>query len=541
MNSGRREAGGGRRKTAAVFFFFFTLHVSLFMPRFLWADYVPGEILIKWKVHPSSDSWQVPGTAFVLNRHCSLGNVEWDHWRLPEGHAVEEMLGLLKLSPEVADASANEIRYPMGRLPNDPLLISQWHLDRIQAFGGWDFETGSSNPTTIAIIDTGVDATNIDLSSTSSKIWTNPVDLSDGVDNDGNGKIDDIQGWDFPDNDPVPSDCLGHGTLVASVAAARTDNGAGVAGVSWESKILPLKIFSNADCGSANSADIVAAIGYAVWLSTRYPSYTGRMVINMSLGCPASNACASACAEEAAEKDAIKKALDNGVLVIAAKGNCGNSVPVIPSDYSGVIGVGAMNNKDALAAFSSYGFGVDLMAPGTDILGAAKGGGFGNSSDDGTSFAAPQAAGAAALVWAILPTATTGQVQDILYRGADDFGDPGRDDFFGYGRINLVKTLRLARYGTLSDFDASIRSIAFPTLFRPDGSSRVTFSIPDSLMGSSPRLQIYDLSGAMIREMEGASWDGKNDAGREVASGVYLFDMKTERGRAHGRLIVDAQ
>jgi subtilisin family serine protease len=216
--------------------------------------------------------------------------------------------------------------------------------------------------------------------------------------------------------------------------------------VSWGAKILPLRVFSDFDgCSSANSAHIAQAIYYAVWAATAstHAGYTGRTVINISLGCQFHPA---ACPPTQVEQDAVKFALSQGVPVIAAKGNFGTSNLVYPSDYTGVFGVGATNSKDQLASFSNYGSSLAMVAPGTDILGAAAGGGY--RDDDGTSFAAPQVAGAAALLFSALPAATTAQVLEILLASADDLGDPGRDDFFGAGRLNLFRAMRHARYGS---------------------------------------------------------------------------------------------
>ncbi|MBI4062814.1 MAG: S8 family peptidase [Elusimicrobia bacterium] len=518
------------------------------------AGHVPDEILIKWINPPQTSTWTIPGSGIEITRVKSVGYSGWELWKTTDGGVVDPALPSVAHYASLSAASGppgapgaisdpaieaygtNDYRYPLGRVPNDSLVASQYYLDSIRAFGGWEFEVGSSSAVTIAIIDTGVAIDHVDLSSATGKIWTNPVDVAGGGDQDGNGRVDDFWGWDFANNDNNPSDCLGHGTLVASVAGASADNGIGIAGTNWGAKILPLKVFSDGVCGTALTGDIIEAIDYAVDVSTRHASYTGRVVINMSLGCEEG----PLCPENAAEKDTVGRALANNVLVVAAKGNFGNSSRVFPSDYPGVIGVGATDRNDNLASFSSFGSGVDLVAPGFDILGANKNGGFGNASDDGTSFSAPQVAGAAGLVLAMLPSATTAQVQSYLFGGADDLGGSGRDDLFGYGRLNLLKTMRLARYGTLASFEGTGAAIAVPNPYKASSASRVTFTIPDNQVGANPRVQIYDLSGSLIRDIEGSSWDGKNDSGYAVATGVYIFEVKTDKGKARGRVIVDA-
>ncbi|MEK6543884.1 MAG: S8 family serine peptidase, partial [Elusimicrobiota bacterium] len=356
-----------------------------------------------------------------------------------------------------------------------------------------------------------------------------------GVDDDRNGFVDDIRGWDFTggeDNDPY--DCLGHGTLVSSVAGAASDNGIGVSGVSWGAKILPLKVFPDSgfpSCNDATSSNIIEAINYAVLVatSTAHRNYTGRLVINMSLG---------GSVYSAAEQSAVDWALANNIPVVAAKGNSKNSDPVYPSDYAGVIGVGATDNTDSLAEFSNFGSGTDLVAPGVAIYGAKLGGGYG--VQDGTSFSSPQAAAAVALVFSAKPSATISEVDDILFAGVDDLGAAGKDDVYGYGRLNLFKLMRMARFGNVSDYDGAKESIAIPNPFKVSALSRVTFSVPDTIVGQEPRVEIYDVSGMFIRELEGFSWDGTNQYGAKVATGIYLFEVSTSKGKARGRVIVDA-
>ncbi|MBI2069562.1 MAG: S8 family peptidase [Elusimicrobia bacterium] len=536
-----------------------------FFAAFAQASHVPDEVLIKWENSPTLSTWTIPGSGITIIRVKRLGNSGWELWKLPSdkhvdtalpyvavqveaakrrvmsGQKSDKALGSLSSEPGIASYAVNNINYPFGRLPNDPLVLNQWHLDIIQAYGGWKFDVGASTPVTIGIMDTGINIDHIDLSSSTGKIWTNPVDLPGGGDQDGNGKLDDIWGWNFvSENNDVSADCGYHGSLVASIASAITDNGIGIAGISWGAKILPLKVFSTASACSGSDADIIQAIDYAIWVSTAHSSYTGRMVINMSLGCPPSDACGLPCTESLAVQDVISRALNNKVTVIAAKGNCGNSVKVVPADYPGVLAVGATSRSDSLAPFSSIGSGTDMVAPGVDIFGVNSNGGFGNNGDDGTSFSAPIVAGAAALIMSALPSATTTQIESFLLGGVDDLGSPGRDDLFGHGRLNLFKTMRLARFGTLADFDGTHEAIAVPNPFKPSPFSRVIFTTPQNLGGPNPRVQIYDISGMLIREIEGTTWDGRNENGTFVVSGVYIFRLKTDSGKASGRIIVDA-
>jgi len=184
-----------------------------------------------------------------------------------------------------------------------------------------------------------------------------------------------------------------------------------------------------------------------------------------------------------------------------------------------------------------------MVAPGTDILGAAAGGGY--RDDDGTSFAAPLVAGAAALIFSALPAATTSQVIEILLSSADDLGDPGRDDLFGAGRLNLFKAMRHARFGSKSaaiETKTPLAVAAVPNPFRAQAGESVLFSVPPQLAGgANPRISIFDLGGLIIKEGEGFSWDGRNALGSYAAPGVYFVVVRTDRGKATGRVIVDGE
>ena len=500
----------------------------------LFAHHIPDEILIRWNTPPQADTWEIRAASLTITKLRDIEGSPWQLWKMPHGRPCEEALGPLSVDPAVAVAQPNYLRASYGTVPNDPLITSQKHLDNIRAYAGWDFETGASTAITIAVIDTGVDITHPDLID---NIWSSPTDTTvDGTDQDGSGFDGDKNGRNFASDNNDVSDVAGHGTLVAGVAAARGNNATGVSGVVWRAKILPIQIFKLTGCGAApppcaDDATLVTAINYAVRVTTvsSLRSYTGRTVINMSLGGSTTSQILL---------DAINQALANGIMVVAAKGNDGNSSPIYPSDYPGVLGVGAVTNTDTLAYFSNFGAGTDLVAPGVDIFGTKNGGGY--FSNSGTSFSSPQVAGAVALIYSALPSATTSQVESVLLSSLDDLGAPGRDDYFGYGRLNLFKIMRRARYGTLVDFDALAHAIAMPNPYKVATGQTVTFSVPNSIVGANPKVEIYDVSGSLIRQLTGTSWDGRNENGASVASGVYVFRVKTDNGKSQGRVIVEA-
>ena len=282
--------------------------------------------------------------------------------------------------------------------PNDSYYNSQWHLPKIGSAAAWTRTTGSAS-VVIAVVDSGVYSAHPDLAS----------------------KV--VAGWNFVKNNADTSDVTGHGTEVAGVVAAATNNGIGVAGVSWASVVMPL-VTVDATSFSAYS-NIAAAIQYAVDHNVR--------VINVSIGGTASSNTLQA---------AVNYAWNRGALVFAAAMNSAVTTPNYPGACDHAVAVSATDENDHLAVFSNYGPWLTLSAPGADILTTMNGGGYGYVN--GTSFASPIAAGVAALVLAANPALSNQQVLDILKQSADHPGEPGFDSNFGWGRVNAGKAIQLA-------------------------------------------------------------------------------------------------
>ncbi len=282
--------------------------------------------------------------------------------------------------------------------PNDPSFKTQWHLAAIRAASAWDISVGTPGAP-IAIIDSGVDANHPDLA----------------------GRI--TTGWSFLSNSADTSDVLGHGTAVAGAAAAATNNGIGVAGVSWNNPVMPLVVLDPND--SAAYSDIARAIVYAADRGVR--------VINVSV---------AGAQPSATLQNAIDYAWNKGAIVFAAAGNAGNASLSYPAACNHAVAVAATDSTDARAAFSNYGPWVTLSAPGKDILTTTRGGGY--AQWYGTSFASPIAAGVAALVLSLQPSMSNAALINLLEQSADDLGAPGFDAEYGWGRINAYRAVRLA-------------------------------------------------------------------------------------------------
>ena len=327
--------------------------------------------------------------------------------------------------------------------PDDDLFSDLWGLHNTGQTGGlpgadidapkaWDVQTGSSD-VVIAVIDTGVDYTHEDLSG---NMWKNPGETEgDGIDNDFNGFIDDVYGWDFYNNDSDPMDDHDHGTHCSGTIAAVGDNGTGVTGVNWDARIMALKFLSAS--GSGSTADAVAAVDYATWMRLHYG-------INVVV---TSNSWGGGGFLQTLE-DAISAANDAGILFIAAAGNDSTNndgLPHYPSSYEvpNVIAVAATDHNDQLAYFSNYGItSVDLAAPGVGILSTVPGG---YASFDGTSMATPHVAGVAGLVRAQFSELEASHI-DIKYRilGSVD-NIPGLPVATG-GRLNAYTALTISPY-----------------------------------------------------------------------------------------------
>jgi subtilisin family serine protease len=323
--------------------------------------------------------------------------------------------------------------------PNDPRFGSLYGLHNVGQSGGtvdadidateaWQISTGSEN-VIVAVIDTGIDHTHPDLID---NIWVNPGETAgNGIDDDGNGFIDDVHGYDFVNDDGDPFDDEGHGTHVAGTIGATGNNGTGVVGVSWDVSLMGLK-FLDAD-GSGSTADAVRAINYATMMRNQYGHNI--RVTNNSWGGAGSSA---------ALRDAIEAGGEADILFVAAAGNSGtdnDASPHYPSSYASnaILAVAATDRNDALASFSCFGAtSVDLAAPGVGIVSTVPGAGY--ASYSGTSMATPHVAGAAALAVAVDPTLTVAELRAAILDTVDV--KSGLTDLMVTGgRLNVARML----------------------------------------------------------------------------------------------------
>ncbi|MBT6459670.1 MAG: S8 family serine peptidase, partial [Planctomycetaceae bacterium] len=322
---------------------------------------------------------------------------------------------------------------------NDPSLWRLYGLNNYGQAGGtsdadidateaWEITTGSHD-VVIGVIDSGVDITHPDLAA---NIWVNPGETpNNGIDDDGNGFIDDVNGWDFYDDDNSPNDGNGHGTHVAGTIGAVGNNNLGITGVNWQVSLLPLRFLGND--GSGWTSDAVAAVNYATMLKRDFG-------INVA---GTNNSWGGGGYSRTLDR-AIQVANDEGIMFIAAAGNQGtnnDANPSYPTNYTSpnVISVAALNRNDSLASFSNYGATtVDVGAPGVSIYSTLPGNSYGSLS--GTSMAAPHVAGVVGLLNAAKPGISVTEVTNAIFDSVDPLQSLNGKTLTG-GRVNAASAL----------------------------------------------------------------------------------------------------
>jgi subtilisin family serine protease len=346
------------------------------------------------------------------------------HVDLGDGADVIHVMNRLDRFSRVMWSSPNFYQTidPREYTPNDPLYSDQYHHPLMQNDLAWDITRGSPD-IIVAVTDDGFDLFHPDLQE---NIWTNPLEImGDGNDNDGNGYVDDVNGWNFVDNNNNPNPSFSfatHGTHVAGIAAGRMDNGLGITGVAGLSTIMPLKFYN-----------------YGIWTSTMtteaftYATDNGAHIVNTSYNI-------DGFVGDPLFATGLQYMYDNGVLHFNSAGNNSQLNPPRQA-FENTLIVASTDNADQVSGFSNYGTGIDISAPGSDILSSVFGGSWDYFS--GTSMATPNAAGAAALIWSAHPTWTRDQVAASLLYFADniDAQNPDKIGLMGAGRVNTFRSI----------------------------------------------------------------------------------------------------
>ena len=383
--------------------------------------------------------------------------------------------------------------------------------------GLWDYSTGDEE-LIVAVIDSGMRMTHEDLEG---RFWINNNEIiGNNIDDDANGFVDDIYGWDFINNDNDPTDDHGHGTNVGSIALASGNNLLGISGVNWNSKIMSLKSLDENNSGSYSA--MIESIYYAV--------DNGAKVINFSIG-------GNGYSESL--RNAVNYCYNNNVVFVACMMNYDNETTYYPAGFDNVIAVGATDPRDHRASpfdwtfangatsGSNFGNHIDLVAPGLQVGGASFSSDNGYSFWSGTSQATPLVAGVASLLISINPNLTVDNVKNYLINSADDqVGNSdedalGWDKYYGHGRLNATNAInQLLSIDKHDSFQVSIHPNPVDDFFTLNYSSEVL-------------TQIFNLRGVLIKTSKNKKIDISN-----FSPGIYLVMLSNNSGQVHIQKII---
>jgi thermitase len=373
----------------------------------------PVEFLVKFKTVLPQAAVEQFSTQLGGHRRIEIDRIGVQVLTFPSPANPQTILARLKANPQVAYAELNGTA-TASYIPTDPGYPNQWGLDKIKAPQGWDIQPGNAS-VVIGIIDTGADLNHPDLA----------------------GKL--IPGWNYDAFSPGyntadTTDNNGHGTHVAGITAALTNNALGVAGACPNCVFMPVKVLGADGNGTYD----------AVASGIIYTADHGARIINLSLG---------GTAFSQTLQDAVNYAYNAGALVVAAAGNDGTNVITYPAAFTNTLAVAATDSADQRATFSNYNTYISVAAPGVDIYSSywSSAGGSTYAYLNGTSMATPFVSGLAGLLLSQDSSRTNATLRAIIQNTADDINVSGWDPYTGYGRINVARALSGSISGTVTD------------------------------------------------------------------------------------------
>ena len=409
------------------------------------SQYVPDEVMVTFTEEPDATE--------VANLQNTLGAVAVREMRHAP-HPINDPNGVhplakvriftlpagsdvLNAASQVENMPGIEYAHPNWRIqlafnPNDPRYNdgTQYGPQIVDAPGAWDITMGN-NSVVVAVADTGLNFNHEDLQGL---MWVNTDEIpGNGIDDDGNGYIDDVNGWDTLNGDNTILDNNGHGSHVAGILAARTNNGTGMAGMA-QVTIMPIKVFSSS--GGGTWEGLTESVYYAV--------DNGAQNYNISGGGGGGTGALSA---------AVVYAHDNNMPIVAAAGNFNSSSNFYPAAYPTVLAISGTDRFDNRYGSSNWGNWLDVAAPGVDVYSCWQGGSSSYNTITGTSMSTPHVCGLVALCLSVDPSLTPDEIRTLLRDNADDLGSPGFDVLFGYGRINAARTLAAITPPCFGDLD----------------------------------------------------------------------------------------
>ena len=409
--------------------------------------------------------------------------------------------------------------------PNDTYFFRQWGLHNDGTFSlspasidadvdmtdAWSLTTGNPN-ITMAILDSGIRMSHPEFAG---RFWVNTSEVLDANDSDSNGYIDDLNGWDFVNDDNNPADDHGHGTNVSGIAVATGNNGIGYAGIDWSCKIMPLKVLNSNNSGF--NSDIIESFYYAI--------DKGAKIISISIG---------GSGFSVPYQDAVNAAYNNNIVIVACMMNFNNNTPYYPAAFTNTIAVGSTDPNDertepffwSSTSGSNYGAHIDVVAPGNYMYGLASGSDTNyNSYWGGTSQATPLVSGICSLILDLSPNLSVDQVRNIINSTAEDqVGDaqdtPGWDQYYGNGRVNAFAALQQTL--SINDNDLFNELAVYPNpvnnkLFIKSTSQNIDYIV------------VTNINGQIIFEKNIDSNESYIDC-KSLGSGVYFVELNNTEG-----------
>jgi subtilisin family serine protease len=413
-------------------------------------------------------------------------------------------------------------------IPNDQFFFRQWGLHNNGSFAlspaiedadvdmieAWDITTGSPN-IIMAVIDTGIRMNHPEFSG---RFFPNTSETANGLDDDNNGFVDDINGWDFVNNDNNPTDDQGHGTNVTGIAMANANNNIGYAGVDWNCKLLPLKVLDANNSGF--NSNIIASLYYSINRNVD--------LISISIGSSGFST---------AYQNAVNQAYSQNIPIITCMMNFNNNTSYYPAAFNNTIAVGSTNPNDSRTvpffwsstSGSNYGNHIDVVAPGNYIYGLSHTSNSGYETYwGGTSQATPLVTGIVSLMLSLNPNLTVDQINIILRNTAEDqIGNPledtfGWDQYYGAGRVNAFNALSYVQSLSNEDviYDVDIKIYPNPV--------NETLNFKSSVNPSNFNISIHDITGRLVKD-----YYEVNDFidVSQLKNGVYILSINYDKNK----------
>lgn len=497
------------------------------------AQYVPGQLIIKQRSIGISISSVGKSLQGVLDKYqgreiSSLKSPSKGGYSISS--ASEEKVSLLQFSSE---SDLDEIKRELNSVgsveycePNYYVFAGE-ELDKqfVSGFGGFSVKSAisSAESVVVAVVDTGVDYTHSYLSN---RMWTNTGEVPDnGVDDDGNGYIDDVYGYDFYNyssggGDSDPKDGMGHGTHVAGIVSGVANSSLGLGSTNFSNKIMALKFLN--DSGMGTQYDAAYAINYA--------ADNGADVINCSWGY---------FAKTKILEDSISYARAKGVIIVASAGNNNWDYSQYPAAFDGVIAVSALDGNDRKAGFSNYGNYIKVSAPGVSIVSTYKNNMYCTMS--GTSQAAPLAAGIIAYLKSESDDINSNDLVELVYQETSDILDPknqgenlvGWDQFTGFGKVDCLSALNSVQSINSGVQTLAVSDLKLTKVYNYPNPARISTQFGYEVNKSADvTIEIYDLYGQKVRTISTVGsigynktifWDLTDDYGQNLANGTYIY------------------